>query len=280
MSETKTVLVTGANKGIGRETAAQLGRRGFRVAVGSRDEGRGAESVAKLRAEGVDAFVVPLDVTSDQSVQAAAELLASKGGLDVLVNNAGINGGDFELPSEGSLARLQNVLETNVFGVIRVTNAMLPLLRRSSAPRIVNLSTSMASLTLQSTSAMGSGLIDLTYGPSKTLLNAVTLQYARELADTNILINAVCPGYVATDFTNFAGYRTIPEARAVAVQFATLPDDGRGPASSTTRARSRGERSEVGKSSDDPLFDVLGSRKHPGGRPLVSQPVQAIERCD
>ncbi len=227
MSERKIALVTGANKGIGLEIARQLGQHGFRVGVGARDAERGAEAVAKLTAEGLDAFGVALDVTSDESVQAAAAGLES---LDVLVNNAGIHGiqegGGFDLPSAADLERLQRVIETNVYGVIRVTNAVAPLLRRSPAPRIVNLSTSMASLGLQSTSADGSGPIDAAYSTSKTLLNAVTLQYAREFADTDILINLVCPGYVASDFTGYQAPRTTAQGAAIAVKLATVAGDG------------------------------------------------------
>ena len=223
MSETKTALVTGANKGIGYEIAAQLGRLGHRVGVGARDEALGADAVDRLRAEGLDVFGVRLDVTSDESVRAA---VAGFTELDVLVNNAGINGGSFQLPSATDLDRFRRVIDTNVFGVMRVTNAFLPLLRRSPAPRIVNLSTSMASLAHQQQGSVYAGAVDGAYGPSKTLLNAVTLQYAREFADTDIMVNVVCPGYVASDFTAYQGYRSTAEGAAVAVRLATIADDG------------------------------------------------------
>ncbi|GAB6903908.1 SDR family oxidoreductase [Kineosporia succinea] len=226
MSETRTALVTGANKGIGYEIAAQLGRLGFRVGVGSRNGGRGGAAVSKLRAEGVDAFAVPLDVTDDESVAAAATLLEEQGALDVLVNNAGISAGRLQTPSATDLDRIRAAVETNVIGVVRVTNALLPLLRRSSSARIVNVSTSMASLALNRTSAPGSGPLDGAYGPSKTMLNAVTLQYARELEGTGVLVNLVCPGYVATDFTGFDGGRTPAQGAAIAVKLATVPDGG------------------------------------------------------
>ncbi|EWM10793.1 short-chain dehydrogenase [Kutzneria sp. 744] len=158
----------------------------------------------KLRAAGVDAFSVPLDVTDDGSVAAAVELI---GRLDVLVNNAGVDGG---LPSDTStvdLAAVRNAVETNVFGVIRVTNAMLPLLRRSTSPRIVNMSSHAGSVTQQvdSDDEVATSPLTAAYGPSKTFLNAVTVQYAKKLPDFRV--NAGCPGYCATDFNGFRGVR-------------------------------------------------------------------------
>jgi NAD(P)-dependent dehydrogenase (short-subunit alcohol dehydrogenase family) len=224
MTQARSALVTGANKGIGFEIAAGLGGLGFRVGVGARDAGRGQRAVELLHERGVDAFVVALDVSDDDSVEAAATDWS--GGLDVLVNNAGISGGAMELPSEASVDRVRDVLETNVLGVLRVTNAFLPLLHRSPHPRIVNLSTSMASLTLQHGELPGSGPVITAYSPSKTMLNALTLQYAREFKDTPIMVNAVCPGYTATDFTGFAGDRSPAQGAAIAVELATIDDDG------------------------------------------------------
>ena len=229
MSELRTALVTGANKGIGYEIAAGLGARGHRVAVGARDAARRDEAVDRLRAAGADAFGVPLDVTDDDSVAAAAALIEERAGrLDVLVNNAGITGGPAQQPTTADLAVIRTVLETNVLGVIRVTNAMLPLLRRSPAPRIVNLSSSVGSLTRQSGpgSATTTGPVAVAYAPSKTFLNAVMLQYVKELAGTNILVNAACPGFVATDLNGFRGVRSPQEGAATAIRLATLPDDG------------------------------------------------------
>jgi NAD(P)-dependent dehydrogenase (short-subunit alcohol dehydrogenase family) len=221
MSTTRVALVTGANKGIGYAIAAGLGARGLRVGVGAREEGRREAAVEKLRAEGVDAFGVPLDVTSDASVRSAADLVEQRHGrLDVLVNNAGIGGAWPQDPDTLDLDVLRTVLDTNVFGVIRVTNALLPLLRRSPAPRIVNVSSNMGSLALRT------GPIMAAYAPSKTMLNAVTVQYARALAGTPILVNAACPGYVATDFTGHAGSRTAEQGAATPVRLATLPDGG------------------------------------------------------
>lgn len=233
MSEEKIALVTGANKGIGYEIAAGLGALGYRVGVGARDRGRREAAVERLRAAGADAFGVPLDVTDDQSVTQAAELVDQRAGrLDALVNNAGITGpmgpGWTQDPTTVDVGELRKVVETNVFGVMRVTNAMLPLLRRSESPRIVNASSGLASLTRQADADpdAGAGPVMALYSPSKSFLNAVTVQYARQLADTGILINLACPGLVATDFNDFHGPRTPGQGAATAIRLATLPDGG------------------------------------------------------
>ncbi|MFI7446824.1 SDR family oxidoreductase [Nonomuraea sp. NPDC049714] len=230
MSESRIALVTGANKGVGYEIAAGLGALGYRVGVGARDEARRETAVAKLRAAGVDAFGVPLDVTGDQSVTDAADLIDRQAGrLDVLVNNAGISGesgpGWVQDPTTLDLDVVRTVVETNVIGVIRVTNAMLPLLRRSASPRIVNASSSVGSVTWQADPDIDVGPIMAAYSPTKSFLNAVTVQYARQFAGTNILINAACPGLAATDFTGFQG-RPPEQAAATAIRLATLPDGG------------------------------------------------------
>ncbi|GAA2362737.1 SDR family oxidoreductase [Dactylosporangium salmoneum] len=229
MSERTIALVTGANKGIGYEIAAGLGALGWSVGVGARDPERLEEAVGKLRAAGVDAFGVPLDVTDDASVAAAARLLQERGGrLDVLVNNAGITGGRPQEPTVVDPGLVRDVVETNVIGVIRVTNALLPLLRRSASPRIVNMSSSVGSMARQEAAGPGEGQgpISAAYAPSKSFLNAVTLQYAKELHGSNILINAGCPGFCATDLNGFRGYRTAEQGAQVAIRLATLPDDG------------------------------------------------------
>lgn len=228
MSEqTRIALVTGANKGIGYEIAAGLGALGWRVGIGARDAERRAAAVERLRAAGGDAFGVPLDVTDDASVTAAARLIEEQaGGLDVLVNNAAVTGGTAQLPTTADLDAVRQAVETNVLGVIRVTNAMLPLLRRSTAPRIVNMSSAVGSLARQSTPGAETGPISIAYAPSKTFLNAVTLQYAKELRDTKILINAANPGYCATDLNGFRGVRTAEQGARIALRLATLPGDG------------------------------------------------------
>jgi NAD(P)-dependent dehydrogenase (short-subunit alcohol dehydrogenase family) len=222
MSEQTIALVTGANKGIGYEIAAGLGARGMRVGVGARDDARREEAVEKLRAAGVDAFGVPLDVTSDESVAAAA---ASLDRLDVLVNNAAITGGMPQTPT-ATPETIRTVVETNVIGVVRTTNAFLPLLRRSAAPRIVVMSSTVGSLTRQTDRQGETGPISGAYAPSKTFLNGMVVQYAKELADTPIKINLACPGYVATDLNGFSGHRTPEQGAIAAIRLATLGDDG------------------------------------------------------
>ncbi|SCE69401.1 SDR family oxidoreductase [Micromonospora mirobrigensis] len=227
---TKTIaLVTGANKGIGYATARQLGALGMTVLVGARDTGRGREAERTLRAGGADARFVPLDVTDEASVAAAAKLVEQEyDHLDVLVNNAGIVRADGSaLPSETTLATMREVYETNVFGPVAVTNAFLPLLRRAPAARIVNVSSEVGSIAAM-TNPEGAlaGLTSVPYPSSKTALNMITAMYAKELRDTPIRINAANPGYCATDFNSHAGFRTAEEGAEVSVHLATLPADG------------------------------------------------------
>ena len=217
MTDNTVALVTGANKGIGREIVTQLTARGITVLLA----GRNPELVEPAAAE-LGVRPVILDVTDDASVTAAAKLVeADYGRLDVLVNNAGIAGER----GDNSLANLRRVYETNVFGVIRVTDAFLPLLRKSQAPRIVNVSSTVGSLA-QMGSPENRMPFSLTYPTSKTALNAITVQYARELGKEGIKVNAVCPGYCATDLNNFGGYRTPAQGAEIAVTMATIGEDG------------------------------------------------------
>ncbi|MGW6446445.1 SDR family oxidoreductase [Lentzea sp. NPDC055074] len=217
VKDKKTALVTGANKGIGFAVAEGLGALGFTVGVGARDDVRRKDAVERLRAKGIDAFGVALDVTSDDSVARAA---ASIDRLDVLVNNAGVGGAAPQDPTTIDLGTIRTVLDTNVFGVVRVTNALLPVLRQAPSPRIVNVSSNMGSLALRT------GPVMAAYAPSKSMLNSITVQYARAFDGTNVVINACCPGYVATDFTGHASTRTPEQGAVIAVRLATLPDDG------------------------------------------------------
>ncbi|MFD8322878.1 SDR family oxidoreductase [Kitasatospora purpeofusca] len=225
----KTALITGANKGIGKETARRLAALGITVLIGARDTERGEAAAEELRADGADVRFVPLDVTDEVSVRAAAEHIdATFGRLDILVNNAAIAAGP-QKPSETPAAVVREVYETNVFGVVAVTHAMLPLLRRSAAARIVNMSSELGSLAHQADpgspwSAYYSIL--LPYCTSKSALNAVTVLYANELRSEGILVNAVSPGYCATDLNRHSGTRTPEEGAAVAVDLATAGEDG------------------------------------------------------
>ena len=234
MTDDMTVaLVTGANKGIGRAVAEGLAGLGMTVLIGSRDPERGEEAAKALRAVGGDARALGLDVTDAETISAAAAWIdAEFGRLDVLVNNAGISGGrERQRPGAVELDAVRAVFETNVFGVIVVTEAMLPLLRRSAAGRIVNVSSGTGSLGWMTdrdhyfwTLPGSAG-----YAVSKTALNALTVQYAKALAGDEILVNAIAPGACATDF--LAGLdrvitRTAADGARIAVRMATIGPDG------------------------------------------------------
>jgi NAD(P)-dependent dehydrogenase (short-subunit alcohol dehydrogenase family) len=228
MAADKIALVTGANKGIGFEIARQLGDQGSVVIVGARDEVRGKQAADSLAGHGLKAVPVRIDVTDPASVQDAATQIEQQfGRLDILVNNAGIAGRFTGAPSEATAADLREVYETNVFGVVSVTNAMLPLLRRSQAGRIVNLSSHLGSLTLNSDRESFFARINMiAYQSSKTALNAITIAYAKELRDTPIKVNLAHPGVVATDLNNHRGQRTPAEGAVIAVQLALADDSG------------------------------------------------------
>ncbi|WP_211370082.1 SDR family NAD(P)-dependent oxidoreductase [Nonomuraea turkmeniaca] len=228
MTDRTTALVTGANKGIGYEVAAALAAKGLTVLLGSRDRTRGERAAARLRAAGGDVRPVVLDVTDPATVEAAAATLTR---LDVLVNNAGISGPLHGLPSATAAPTVREVFETNVIGVLLVTNTLLPLLRRSPAARIVNVSSGAGSLAHHTDpDHYMSGLpASATYPVSKTALNQLTVQYAKELRKDGILVNAAAPGACATDFTKdlpFPITRTAAEGAAIIVKLATLPPDG------------------------------------------------------
>lgn len=224
MTTTKTALITGANKGIGREISRQLGKLGHTVWLGCRDETRGLQAEEALRAEGIDAHFVQLDVTDDESVRAAVQRIeAGMAHLDVLVNNVGIGSGLGEQPSSENLDNIQSMFGTNLFGTIRVTQAFLPLIRKSPAARIVMMSSGLGSITL--TSDMKSptwNLPALGYSASKSALNMFTVKLAKELLATGIKVNAACPGSVATDMGGPAAPRTVEQGAAIAIRLATL----------------------------------------------------------
>ncbi|MCO5971435.1 SDR family oxidoreductase [Actinoallomurus soli] len=228
----KIALITGANKGIGYEVARQLGERGVIVLVGARDEVRGKHAADSLAARGIAAVPLRIDVRDATTVSdAATEIERRYGRLDILVNNAGIAGGFTGTPSEATADDLREVYETNVFGVVSVTNAMLPLLRRSEAGRVVNMSSHVGSLALNSDPASPFARLNMiAYQSSKTALNALTVAYAKELRGTPIKVNAANPGVVATDINHHQGRRTPAEGAVIAVRLALL--DAAGPSGS------------------------------------------------
>ena len=223
----KVALITGANKGIGLEIARQLGTQGITVLIGSRDLNRGREAAEKLGGEKIDAHAVLLDVTQQDTIEAAANQIESEfGKLDILVNNAGI-GIDNAPPSALDMEVLRRTFDTNFFGVFAVTKAMLPLLSKSDAGRIVNMSSGLGSLAQNSDPNYEYAQVKLlAYNSSKTALNAMTIQFAHELRDTPIKVNAADPGHVATDINQHSGPRTVQQGATIAVRLATLPNDG------------------------------------------------------
>jgi NAD(P)-dependent dehydrogenase (short-subunit alcohol dehydrogenase family) len=237
MQDKLVALVTGANKGIGLQIAKDLAAHGFTVLVGSRKLERGDAA-----AKGIDgdAHAIQLDVTDQTSIRNAAKRIRDEfGRLDVLVNNAGISHA-VELPgwnledaielgraSVVPLDEVRAVFETNVFGVIAVTQAMLPLLREAPAARIVNVSSTAGSMTLNADPSHPSReLFGPSYSGSKAALNAVTLAFAIELESTPIKVNAACPGFTGTDLNNFAGTRSVAEGAREPVRLALLGSDG------------------------------------------------------
>ncbi|MBV2155622.1 SDR family NAD(P)-dependent oxidoreductase [Kitasatospora sp. SUK 42] len=213
-----TTLITGANKGLGYETARRLIAAGHTVYVGARNVERGTAAAAELGAR-----FVQLDVTDDASVAAAVATVEADGGLDVLVNNAGI---EVRSPEGGIIGAgdltadvMREVFETNVFGLVRVTHAFLPLLERSAAPVVVNVSSGLASLALAGKAYPGAA-----YPASKTTVNMLTVQFAR--AFPQMRINAVEPGYTATDLNRHEGTQTVEQGAEIIVRMAQLGPDG------------------------------------------------------
>ncbi|WP_037950136.1 SDR family oxidoreductase [Streptomyces sp. PRh5] len=221
-----TTLITGANKGLGFETARRLIAAGHTVYLGSRDADRGRRAAERL---GAGARLVVLDVTDDASVAAAAKTVEADGGLDVLINNAGIEArtpdGGVIGAAEVTADMMKEVFETNVFGVVRVTHAFLPLLRRSAAPVVVNVSSGLASLERVSTpDTPMHAYPGVAYPASKTTVNMVTVQYAKAFPEMRI--NAVEPGYTATDLNGHTGHQTVEEGAEIIVRMATVGPDG------------------------------------------------------
>ncbi|GAB3494441.1 SDR family NAD(P)-dependent oxidoreductase [Spirosoma knui] len=225
----KTVLITGANKSIGFETARQLLQQGYYVYLGSRDAQKGQQAVDQLKSEGFDNVEpIVIDVDNVASIQTARETLGQKTStLDVLINNAGISG---ELPQpslETDISVFRQVFETNFFGVIEVTQAFIDLLKQAIEPRIVNVTSGLGSLTLHTDPNWKYYAVKAScYASSKAALNAYTIMLAYDLRDTAFKVNAVDPGYTATDFNHHSGPGTVPDAAARLVKAATLGPDG------------------------------------------------------
>ncbi len=221
----KNVLITGANKGIGFETAKQLAQSGYFVWLGSRNNGNGDAAVKKLNSLGItNVEGILIDVTDIHSIKKARRELETKvDALDVLINNAGIGGAAPQNASEVAMDNLRKVFDTNFFGAVQTTQEFIGLLKKSGEPRIVNVSSELGSLTLQSDRAMTQfDQAKLTaYCSSKTALNAFTVLLAFEFRNSKFRINSVTPGYTATDLNQFRGPKTVEEGARAIVKYAT-----------------------------------------------------------
>jgi NAD(P)-dependent dehydrogenase (short-subunit alcohol dehydrogenase family) len=230
-SDKKIALVTGANRGIGLETARQLGKKGITVVVAARSFEAAKETAEKLKAEGLDVFPVKLDVTSAADRTAAAKTISEKyGKLDILINNAGVgaDNGIFEnKTAETTDAELQKVFGTNLFSVVAVTREFLPLLKKSPAGRIVNLSSILGSLTLHADpNSPIAAIKTFAYDASKSALNAFTIHLAAELKGTNIKVNSAHPGWVKTDMGTDKAPMEVTDGAKTSVELALIGADG------------------------------------------------------
>lgn len=221
----KKVLITGANKSIGFETARQLLQKGYFVYLGARDLAKGKEAADKLKSEGLtNVEAIQIDVTDTASIEAASKKADS---LDILINNAGIAGGMPQTAADTTTDTIREVFDTNFFGVINVTKVFMDTLKKSDEPRIVNVTSGLGSLTLHSDPNWKYYKVkSAAYGPSKSALNAYTIVLAYELKDTAFKVNVVDPGYTATDFNHHSGLGTIEDAAARLVKCALISPDG------------------------------------------------------
>lgn len=227
MLNKKTALVTGGNKGIGLATVEGLAKKGYKVWLGSRDISRGQSAVDLLRSRGLDVQLLVIDVSDDSSVTAAAKALAGETGhLDILINNAGVNLDPKSQPSLESLDLMRQMFETNTFGPVRVTQALLPLLRAASQARIVMVSSIVGSLALSSNTDVIYGQVNfMGYSSSKAALNMVTASFAKELGPTGIKVYAIEPGHIRTDLNDNTGTLTPEEGAAVPLRYITMDLD-------------------------------------------------------
>jgi NAD(P)-dependent dehydrogenase (short-subunit alcohol dehydrogenase family) len=228
--QAKVALITGANRGLGFETARQLGKLGITVLMSARDEAKGEAAAAELKKEGIDARAVKLDVDSPSDIADLADRIAAEfGQLDILVNNAGImiDSRTANETSTTSFEVLRTTFRTNFFAVVQLTQALLPLLRQSDAGRIVNLSSILGSNTLHATP--GSPVYDaktFAYDSSKAALNSFTIHLAHELKDTAIKVNSAHPGWVKTEMGGEGAMMEIEDGVKTSVELATLGEDG------------------------------------------------------
>jgi len=224
----KTVLITGANKGIGFETAKQLAQMGYFVYLGSRDKTKGLDAINKLKEAGIlNVELIEIDVTNISSIKKAKQELETKiDVLDVLINNAGIAGAMPQNISGGNIENLRNVFETNFFGAVQTTQQLIDLLKKSNNPVIVNVSSELGSLTIHNNRERPNYDFFDAYSCSKTALNAFTVMLANEFRDTNFKINSVSPGYTATDLNQNRGTQTVEQGAKFIVDYATLGIDG------------------------------------------------------
>ena len=225
----RVALITGANKGIGFEVARQVGKAGCTVLVGARNVELGREAAAKLKAEGVDARFIAIDVVKHETIKRAAEEIARDfGRLDILVNNAGIAAiGKDGAPSVTDLDAVRTTIETNFIGALAVTQAMLPLLRKSKAASIVNVSSELGSITGHTTPDWKFAHVRaIGYSASKAAMNMMTAQLALELAGTPIKVNSANPGFTATDLNQHRGHQTVEQGAAETIRLALIGPDG------------------------------------------------------
>jgi NAD(P)-dependent dehydrogenase (short-subunit alcohol dehydrogenase family) len=231
MSDKMVALITGANKGLGLETARQLGKLGYTVLLGSRDPLKGEVAARLLREDGIDARVVKLDVNKQHDIDAAAAMVESEfGHLDALVNNAGVmieKGWTKNTTSETTLENLRATFEANLFAVLAVTKALLPALKKAEAARIVNVSSILGSVSLQATKGSPTYSTKLfAYNASKAALNVFTISLAHELRNTKIKVNSAHPGWVKTDLGGDAAPMNVVDGAKTEVELATLGEDG------------------------------------------------------
>ena len=227
-ASTRNALVTGANKGLGLEVARRLGEAGLRVWLGARDAQAGEEAAARLREGGADVRPIRIDVLDTDSIAAAAARIeAEDGRLDVLVNNAGVNDMARDgAPGKAQIEAVRAIFDVNFFGALAVTQAMLPLLRRSASARVVNQSSDLGSLTRQGDPDWKFAFVkSLGYSASKAALNMLTVHLAAELKDAGVLVNSANPGATATDLNGHRGFQTVEQGAAVTVRLA-LAEDG------------------------------------------------------